>query len=133
MGRRGSMLTPEDLRVTYPVQRTENGPAGFDIGGRVWSPEEVAAEVLIVYRLPRGVLAVTVTRKFSFCSTVVSPVTDTLTVPVVAPAAIVTVPVGNVPPTKSAVFAGFPSPTLLTAQFSVIALVAARSRVTVKV
>ncbi len=46
MGRRGSMLTPEDLRVTYPVQRTENGPAGFDIGGRVWSPEEVAAEVL---------------------------------------------------------------------------------------
>ncbi|MEN9546516.1 MAG: hypothetical protein RLZZ356_1248 [Verrucomicrobiota bacterium] len=46
MGRRGSMLTPEDLRVTYPVQRTENGPAGFEIGGRVWSPEEVAAEVL---------------------------------------------------------------------------------------
>jgi molecular chaperone DnaK len=35
MGRRGSMLTPEDLRVTYPVQRTENGPAGFDIDGRV--------------------------------------------------------------------------------------------------
>ena len=46
MGRRGSMLTPEDLRVTYPVQRTENGPVGFDIAGKAWSPEEVAAEVL---------------------------------------------------------------------------------------
>ena len=46
MGRRGSMLTPEDLRVTYPVQRTENGPVRFDIAGKAWSPEEVAAEVL---------------------------------------------------------------------------------------
>jgi len=46
MGRRGSMLTPEDLQVTYPVQRTENGPVAFDIDGRSWSPEEVAAEVL---------------------------------------------------------------------------------------
>ncbi len=46
MGRRGSMLTPEDLQVTYPVQRTENGPVAFDIGGKAWSPEEVAAEVL---------------------------------------------------------------------------------------
>jgi molecular chaperone DnaK len=46
MGRRGSMLTPEDLQVTYPVQRTENGPVAFDIDGKAWSPEEVAAEVL---------------------------------------------------------------------------------------
>ena len=46
MGRRGSMLTPEDLQVTYPVQRTENGPVAFDIGGKAWSPEDVAAEVL---------------------------------------------------------------------------------------
>ena len=46
MGRRGSMLTPEDLQVTFPVQRTENGPVAFDIDGRSWSPEEVAAEVL---------------------------------------------------------------------------------------
>ena len=46
MGRRGSDIPPEDLWVTYPVQRAGSGPVQFDVHGRTWTPEEVSAQVL---------------------------------------------------------------------------------------
>ena len=46
MGRRGSDIPREEMLVTYPVRGEGSGPVTFDIHGRAWTPEEIAAEVL---------------------------------------------------------------------------------------
>lgn len=46
MGRRGTDIPPEDLWVTYPVQRAGSGPVQFEVHGRTWTPEEISAQVL---------------------------------------------------------------------------------------
>lgn len=46
MGRRGSDVPREEMLVTYPVGGTSAGPVTFEIHGRSWTPEEIAAEVL---------------------------------------------------------------------------------------
>ncbi len=46
MGRRGSDVPKEDMLVTFPVSGTSGGPVTFEIHGRAWTPEEIAAEVL---------------------------------------------------------------------------------------
>jgi molecular chaperone DnaK len=46
MGRRGVDIPKEDMLVTYPVRGEGGGPVTFEIHGRSWTPEEIAAEVL---------------------------------------------------------------------------------------
>ncbi len=46
MGRRGSDIPREELRVTYPVRGEGAGPVTLPIAGRDWTPEEVSAEIL---------------------------------------------------------------------------------------
>ena len=46
MGRRGNDVSADEMRVTFPVTNTGNGPVTFPIHGRDWTPEEIAAEVL---------------------------------------------------------------------------------------
>jgi len=46
MGRRGSDIPREEMLVTYPVRGEGSGPVTFEIHGRAWTPEEIAAEVL---------------------------------------------------------------------------------------
>lgn len=46
MGRRGAEIPREDMLVTYPVKGEGAGPVTIELSGRVWTPEEVSAEVL---------------------------------------------------------------------------------------
>jgi molecular chaperone DnaK len=46
IGRRGPDLAREELRVNYAVNSAGAGPVTFDLHGRAWLPEEIAAEVL---------------------------------------------------------------------------------------
>jgi len=46
MGRRGSDIPREDMRVTYPVKGEGTGPVTITLHGRAWTPEEVSAEIL---------------------------------------------------------------------------------------
>jgi molecular chaperone DnaK len=46
MGRRGSELEADDLKVTFPVQRNTGGPVTIPIHGRAYTPEEVSAAIL---------------------------------------------------------------------------------------
>jgi molecular chaperone DnaK len=46
IGRRGPDLAREELRVNYSVNSAGAGPVTFDLHGRAWLPEEIAAEVL---------------------------------------------------------------------------------------
>lgn len=46
MGRRGSDLTPDDLRVSYPVTGRGAGSATVPMHGRELTPEEISAEIL---------------------------------------------------------------------------------------
>ena len=46
MGRRGSDVAREEMVVTFPVGGVGAGPVTFEIHGRAWTPEEIAAEVL---------------------------------------------------------------------------------------
>ncbi len=46
MGRRGSEVTAEEKRVSYPVQTAGAGPVTVELQGRAWTPEEISAEVL---------------------------------------------------------------------------------------
>ena len=43
MGRRGSDIPREDMRVTYPVKGEGTGPVTITLHGRAWTPEEVSA------------------------------------------------------------------------------------------
>src|SRR5262249_1196926 len=40
IGRRGAEILPEETSVTYPLDRSGNGPATIPIHGRNYSPEE---------------------------------------------------------------------------------------------
>jgi molecular chaperone DnaK len=46
IGRRGADLSQEEMLVTYPAKGEGAGPVTIDIHGRLWTPEEVSAEVL---------------------------------------------------------------------------------------
>jgi molecular chaperone DnaK len=46
MGRRGADISKEEMLVTYPVQGEGAGPVRIPIHGRLFSPEEISAEVL---------------------------------------------------------------------------------------
>ncbi len=46
IGRRGADLTPEEMRVTYPVTGQGSGPVRIPIHGRDFLPEEISAAVL---------------------------------------------------------------------------------------
>jgi molecular chaperone DnaK len=46
MGRRGADISKEEMLVTYPVEGKGAGPVGIPIHGRLFSPEEISAEVL---------------------------------------------------------------------------------------
>ncbi len=46
IGRRGAEILPEELSITYPLDRSGPGPATIPIHGRKYSPEEISAEVL---------------------------------------------------------------------------------------
>jgi molecular chaperone DnaK len=51
MGRRAADITPEELRVTYPLNTAGHGPVTIPMHGREFAPEEVSAEVLKKLRL----------------------------------------------------------------------------------
>ncbi|GCA72860.1 hypothetical protein MiYa_04415 [Microcystis aeruginosa NIES-2519] len=89
----------------------------------------VAVAVVIVAPL---VALERVTVKFSFSSTVASPKTLTVITFEVSPAAKLTVPDGNNPPTKSVALAGL-VPVPVTAQLTLLLPVVLTARVTVKV
>jgi molecular chaperone DnaK len=46
MGRRGSDLDREEMRVAYPVRGEGAGPVTVPLHGRDWTPEEISAEIL---------------------------------------------------------------------------------------
>ena len=46
MGRRFHELSPEEMRVSYPLKGEGAGPVAIDIHGRAVTPEEVSAEIL---------------------------------------------------------------------------------------
>ncbi len=46
MGRRGAEVAREEMVVTYPVRGEGGGPVQIEMHGRLWTPEEVSAEVL---------------------------------------------------------------------------------------
>src|SRR5580704_14103789 len=46
MGRRGTEIAQEELVVTYPVKGEGGGPVRVDIRGRLYTPEEISAEIL---------------------------------------------------------------------------------------
>jgi molecular chaperone DnaK len=46
IGRRGSEISREEMRVTYPIKLSGPGPAVIDMQGRDWTPEEISAEIL---------------------------------------------------------------------------------------
>jgi len=46
MGRRASDLASEELQVNYPVQPSSTGGVAVEMHGRLWSPEEISAQVL---------------------------------------------------------------------------------------
>ncbi len=46
MGRRGSELSPEEMAVAYPIRGEGGGPATVNLQGRVFTPEELSAEIL---------------------------------------------------------------------------------------
>jgi molecular chaperone DnaK len=46
MGRRGTELEPDDLKVTFPVERSAAGPVTIPMHGRHYTPEEISAEIL---------------------------------------------------------------------------------------
>jgi len=46
MGRRAADLTPEELRVTYPLNSGGRGPVTIPMHGRELTPEEISAEIL---------------------------------------------------------------------------------------
>jgi len=51
IGRRGQDIGPEDLRVTYRVVAQGAGPVTFDLPKRLWSPEEISAQILAKLKL----------------------------------------------------------------------------------
>src|SRR5437899_678911 len=46
MGRRGSEISEEEMRVMYPTRREGARPLSIPFHGRDWLPEEISAEVL---------------------------------------------------------------------------------------
>ncbi len=46
MGRRGAEVAREEMVVTYPIRGEGGGPVQIEMHGRLWTPEEVSAEVL---------------------------------------------------------------------------------------
>ncbi len=46
IGRRGSEIDREEMVVTYPVQGDGSGPVQIPIHGRLFTPEEISAEIL---------------------------------------------------------------------------------------
>lgn len=46
MGRRANEVSKEDLGVTYPVVHEGSGSVQIPLQGRLWTPEEISAEVL---------------------------------------------------------------------------------------
>lgn len=46
IGRRGSEISPEEMAVTYPLDRAGGGAVAIPIHGRKFLPEEISAEVL---------------------------------------------------------------------------------------
>jgi molecular chaperone DnaK len=46
IGRRGVDIQREEMLVTYPVMGQGAGPVAFEMHGRLWTPEEISAEVL---------------------------------------------------------------------------------------
>ena len=46
IGRRGADIAGEDMLVTYPVSGRDDGPVTIPIHDRLWTPEEISAEVL---------------------------------------------------------------------------------------
>jgi molecular chaperone DnaK len=46
MGRRGSDISNEEMKVTYPIGGRGAGPVTTNLHGRAWTPEEISAEVL---------------------------------------------------------------------------------------
>ncbi|HEY3913913.1 MAG TPA: Hsp70 family protein [Verrucomicrobiae bacterium] len=46
MGRRGSEISQEELRVTYPLSGEGAGPVRVNVRGRLLTPEEISAEIL---------------------------------------------------------------------------------------
>src|ERR1041384_4030237 len=46
IGRRGNEISHEEMLVTYPVKGDSSGTVTFDVHGRVFTPEEISAEVL---------------------------------------------------------------------------------------
>jgi len=46
IGRRGAEISREEMLVTYPVKGEGGGPVTIDLHGRLWTPEEISAEVL---------------------------------------------------------------------------------------
>ncbi len=46
MGRRGAEVAREEMVVTYPVRGEGGGPIQIEMHGRLWTPEEISAEIL---------------------------------------------------------------------------------------
>jgi molecular chaperone DnaK len=46
MGRRGIEIAQEEMVVTYPVKGEGGGPVRVDVRGRLYTPEEISAEIL---------------------------------------------------------------------------------------
>src|SRR5437867_12199150 len=46
IGRRGSEISEEEKRVSFPIHAQGAGPVTIEIHGRRWTPEEISAEVL---------------------------------------------------------------------------------------
>jgi molecular chaperone DnaK len=46
MGRRGAVISREEMQVAYPVQGNGGGPVAVNIPGRSLTPEDVSAEIL---------------------------------------------------------------------------------------
>src|SRR4029453_4206514 len=46
IGRRGAEISQEEMLVTYPVRGEDAGPVTIDIHGRLFTPEEISAEIL---------------------------------------------------------------------------------------
>jgi molecular chaperone DnaK len=51
MGRRHAEATSDAGRSSVPVVANSNGDAGYDVAGRVWTPQEISAFVLAKIRL----------------------------------------------------------------------------------
>src|SRR3974377_509890 len=46
IGRRGTDISHEEMRVTYPVRSGGAGPVTIDLSSRAFLPEEISAEIL---------------------------------------------------------------------------------------